>query len=137
MKRKYYLYISLAFVLAVASILFLLYNKGHKSIVNMAPDFVLTASELLEAYSQDERRADDLYLGQILQVTGMVSEVKEDGNGSGVVILDTGSLMESIQCEMDLAFRHGQAAEGQTLSIKGFCAGKIMDIVLNRCVIVE
>jgi hypothetical protein len=137
MTRRQYLLISLAFATAALGMMFYQYSKGHKSIENVKPDFTYAAPEFLDIYNEDEDKANEMFLGKIIQVTGIVNEIKEEAGVGSIIILDSGSLMESIQCEMSQQIAAGSVAKDQSITIKGYCTGKILDIVLNRCVIVE
>ncbi len=119
----------------------------HKNIEQSAAQFVLTSDELHEAYGKNESEAKAQYEGKILQVNGIISSIASPTDTNIVVLLGIESdPMSNISCQMDAAFndRLKGLAAGSTVSIKGICNGAkkddllgSMDVLLNRCVIVQ
>ena len=84
-------------------------------------------------------KANHQYLGKTIQVQGTIAEiVKQQDTLANVMIGDEAS-MHKVSCLLDK--QHigliNQYKAGQQITIKGICTGFLMDIELNRCVIVE
>ena len=113
-----------------------MYFRSHVSVLELQPDYSLSAVELFEKYDTDETEADKLYLGKLIEVVGVINEIDNDPS-SYKLYLDTGDLMSSIQCDFGRAANSENIEIGQTIKVRGFCSGKLIDIVLNKCEIVE
>ena len=120
-------------VLAATVIGYRLYNKPHRSAATETA-IVVNAEKLAGAYEKDETASNKKYLGQVLQVAGTVSDVSVNQQHKTVIIL-TGSDMSGVQCS--LLDETPGVKKGQALIVKGFCAGYLTDVILDRCVIVH
>jgi hypothetical protein len=89
----------------------------------------ITASKLCEDYLENELRADNLYKGKTVQVTGVVSEIKKDYFGNYYVCLE-GARKNYTSYTIDVyvvqsALNRLAAVEpGQTVIFVGKCMGK-------------
>lgn len=124
----------LAFIGAGAA--FFMYNKPHQNIRSAKADFKLTATELFSEYEANEAAANEKYLGKIIEVTGVVQEVKQDEEGRTGVTLEGGGMMFGVICKLDDFSnpKRTEFAEGEQVTFKGECSGMLMDVVLVRCV---
>ncbi|MBP7513873.1 MAG: hypothetical protein KA791_04955 [Flavobacteriales bacterium] len=113
-----------------------MYNAKTPTASERAADVDVDAVALFQAFSQDEVAAGKLYNDKVLQVKGTVREVSSPGNGPVNVLLETGDAMGAVVCEFPpdavLAWQ-----KGQNVTIKGFCAGFMLDVLLQRCAAVE
>lgn len=100
----------------------------------------ITASDLYQAYLDDEVAADELYRDKLLEVTGEVA-VSRNVLGTFYVILGQESLFEvwGIQCAMRDARDPGlyELEKGDEVTIRGYCDGYRVDVVLKECVLKE
>lgn len=128
--------IVLAFVAGVG---LFLYNLPQRAVATEAPAFRLTARELVALYSREEKQANDLYLDQVLEVTGPVGEILTGSSGESTLILREEGEMFGVSCTLDGSQPEvvRQLAQGQTVTVKGLCTGMLMDVVLVRCVLLE
>jgi hypothetical protein len=133
-------------ILAVAggAIGYYLWNKPTAGAEKKKPDFVMTPSQLLADFVEDEVSANAKYLGKVIQISGMIDEIKPDAGLRMQVVLDTGIPMSSISCVMQEhhdVFLKRNLKKGDTVTIKGFCSGAQADalgaeVILDRCAIV-
>lgn len=95
---------------------------------------------LLNEYSDNEIRADALYKGKLVQVTGRVSDTKRDILNSIYVTLGTGRMFEipEVQCffEDDWARAAAQLSKGQTITVRGRVDGLMFNVLMSNCEIV-
>ncbi|MBK7636001.1 MAG: hypothetical protein IPJ13_18270 [Saprospiraceae bacterium] len=108
------------------------YNKGHKETTGAKADFVMGPKDLLEAFDTDETSANQKYLDKIIEIEGIVKAFDSTDSGSSLS-LEAGSEMSAIICEFESAEAVKNISVGQKVKIKGFCTGKLMDVVLVRC----
>ena len=113
------------------------YNKPSRNLAAETADLTITAPELYNQYSENETQANQQYLGKVVQVRGTLQTVNRGENGSLNLILDAGSEMGGVICEIPA----GNVPEGlnlqtgKELTLKGQCTGFLMDVVLVKCVI--
>jgi len=123
----------------VIGLLALLYTfrKSALSVGSKKADVEITAAALLSAFETDEAKANELYLGKIVSVTGFVESVSEDSVGISVYLKEN-EAFAGIICSFDRATDNVTSIDkGNTVEIKGICTGYLMDVVLNRCALVS
>lgn len=116
---------------------FYMYNKPHMNMQSAAADLQVDATSLYSEYESDETSANTKYLGKILEVSGTVRETSTDEEAGTVkVMLDSGSELGGIICELDPLSKHKRTefAVGEQVRMKGKCDGMLMDVVITRCV---
>ena len=92
------------------------------------------------AFNSDEAAANLKYLDKVIAVKGIIADIKIDSStGQASVILDSGDPLSAVTC----SFYNDEIGAVQKLSmgtevvIKGKCTGKLMDVVLNNCSIIQ
>jgi hypothetical protein len=134
------LIILLLLAIAGGGIAYYLWNKAPESAANKKADYTVTPGELLQAFQADEEAANAKYLGKVLEVKGTIAEIIPGEDLEMQVILDTGDIMSRVSCVMEedyQTFLTRKLKAGDTVTLKGFCTGMAMDIVLDRCVVVS
>ena len=96
-------------------------------------EVTVDATDLFNAFSVDEIAAGKLYNDKVVQVNGVVGNVSRSEAGRVRVSLNTGDAMGAVVCEFQSVAE--EPVVGDTVSIKGFCAGFNMDVLLQRCAI--
>jgi len=139
MNKKIIAIIILVAVAAIASyVWFFVYNKSHANFSRTQAEVIISAEDLYQAYVQDEVTASNAYNGKVIEVTGIISSIKEV-DGLINIYLSTSDMMAEISAELDP--QHPFVAEnyevGQEVTIRGECAGYDLDVVFNRCYIVD
>jgi hypothetical protein len=110
-------------------------SSSTSNTANAAPEATLQASELFRAYENNEVSADALYKGKIILVSGLVNDIGKDIIGDPYVTLSTGNSIWTVQC-MFSSKQEGELAalrKGQSVSIKGECNGKLINVLLRKC----
>lgn len=133
--RKFIPYL-LGLLIVCGAAAYYMYNKPHKEAGYIVADFTMTPSDLLADYENDEAAADAAYLDKVIAVQGTVAAVNELEKGASLS-LETGSELSTIMCEFESKDAINNIQPGQQVKVKGFCTGKLMDVVLVRCVIEE
>lgn len=119
---------------------FYLYFKKPADVRTLSANYEMTAAALLDEFNKDETAANLKYLDKIIAVKGKVTEVNLDSiSGQATVILDSGDPMAAVTCSFynDEAVSVKKLNPGTTVEIKGKCTGKLLDVVLNKCSIVN
>ena len=119
------------------------FNRKATSTADLAPAYALTGTQLLEAFQQDEKKANALYLGKVLAVTGMIKSQSSDSAGVQTLVIGDTASLSSVRCIMngDPGLVTGPFSTGTMVTIKGICTGYNADdmglgadVLLNRSV---
>ena len=110
-----------------------MYRKGPELVVTGRPVYSMSAAELFAEYENDEQAADARYLNKVIAVRGKVADVAESDTSGVNVILAAQDPMFGISC----SFREkpDKLSVGDEVTVNGLCSGKLMDVLLIRCVI--
>lgn len=131
------LYIGIALACLGGAIGYYMYNKPHADMSSARPDVTATAATLFSDFEKDEQSANEKYLGKIVRVSGKIAAIQRDNQSTiKSLTLDTGDMMVGVSASLDeVANIHRQSfKEGEAVTLNCVCAGKLMDIELNRCV---
>lgn len=127
--------ISFAIFAAVVTA-FLVYNKPHRSVAEEEAEFTLPASELVEAFSEDESAADSVYSGKVVEIRGMLKD-KMVSDGAAILFIGDTTQMIGVNCflreHQEDAYRALQI--GRQVTVKGICNGLLLDVVLDKCIV--
>lgn len=113
------------------------YNRKPADLSQKKADIALSAPELLKIFTEDETRANTLYLDKVISVKGTVKSVEKNDKGVYIVALSEADMAASISCQFDE--RHNEAAaklkQGDQITVKGMCTGVLIDVVLVQCAV--
>lgn len=113
------------------------FHKPNTNLITVRPDVVLSADSLVALYEADELLADSVCLGKVLEITGQVAEVVANSD-STITVLLTSAGMAQVSCQMSReASEYAHFVSGGEVVVRGSCSGKLMDVVLSNCVLVE
>lgn len=122
-------------VVVTAGIVFLM-DFNPVSLVTPEPATKTTVEELLRAYNENEIRADRMYKGELLAVTGTVESVNHVLGGPYIVLVDPdGKQAGGLHCN----FPRGQAErllhihKGEKVELVCTGAGKMFHVILDAC----
>lgn len=118
------------------------YNEYHRKPLDVAEaksDLSVTANELIQTFEKNESAANDLFLGKIIDVKGTVIEVNNQGDTLVNVFLGTANKTGKVSCLIDETNTKEalKIAPGSVQTIRGVCTGYLMDVELNRCVVIQ
>lgn len=95
------------------------------------PDLKISATELLEAFEQDEAKGNEMYLGKLIQVSGTIAEMEMDQQGRLTLMLREpnafGGVLVTLEEGHEKIFDVGEKVE-----IVGECNGFLFDVVINN-----
>jgi len=113
-----------------------LFNKKPVDVREHQPDFEISAAELVKEFSDHEEAASKKYIDRILIVRG---QIKESDITSSTLFLNGSDPLASITCSFypDEIDRLKRLNPGDTVYVKGKCTGKLIDIVMNNCSIIN
>ena len=131
---------SILFVIVLLGVIGIyIFFKPEKSLLNLKPNYKLTAIELFNEYSSNEEAANTKFLGKIIQVTGTIHEINLEDSIRTTVILETEDMFSGVTCVLNdrYASQQKEILIGSEVTIKGECSGKLIDVVLNNCVLID
>ena len=137
---KKILLIILALGLVGGAVGFYMYQKPHKDMAKEKAQHTLSAMQLIGAFGQNEAEATTKFSGQIVEVSGTISAIVPGDDKTIQIMLSSEDPMSSVSCNMQddrdkiLATK---VKKGDQIVIKGQCSGYLMDVVMDRCVIVN
>jgi hypothetical protein len=133
MKRRKLLGYGLVGALIIGSVFaYFMYNQPHRSAAKEM-GLAVNSTQLCADYEADEAIADKKYIGQLLEVSGVITEITVNQQSHSVIML-AGSNLSSVQCS--LLTNETDLKTGELVVIKGFCTGYLLpDVKLDRCVI--
>lgn len=133
MKRSSVLFIIISLLALGIVIIWFYINQPVEKVENVQ-GIKISATTLANAYTENEKAANAQYISKALEVTGIVAEVSKNQDGKTVVLLESNDPMSGVQCTMREAKKI--PAVGERISIKGFCNGYTMVVLLSDCVFI-
>lgn len=128
-KRKIYkvvLILTVVGVLSGAGIAYNMFNQPHRNIQNADVDYKISVSELVSEYLNDSQSANNKYLSEdgeskILNVNGIIKEIRNDLKGQTVIILKSDNSVAGVNATLDTANKVNMEGLtiGKNISIKG------------------
>ena len=110
--------------------------RGHDDMAKAKPDITIKAEELIKLYEEDEKNADNLFLGKILEIKGVVSLI-ESTDEEATITMEVDGYMGGIAFELTNPEEADELNEEEYHVLKGKCSGKLTDVVISRSVVVE
>ena len=127
------LFIGIVIVGSVA-VGFVVFNKPHRSVEDEEA-IVITAVKLFLAYETNEIEANQKYLDNVIEVTGVVAEILKNQSDQSVVVLATDNPMFGVTCTTaeDIENIH----VGMVVTMKGICTGYLSDVVITNGIVAQ
>ena len=115
------------------------YNRKPADLGVVKPLASTDAGSLMELYSTDEQRANAMYLGKPIDVTGVIAEINNQQDTLINVMLGNPADMHKVSCLLDQqnGLKIKQFKTGDKITLRGICTGYLMDVELNRCVVIR
>ena len=110
-------------------------ESTERQVANQTPDLTVSAVRLYADYDSNEVAADQKYKGKTLLVSGTVNDIGKDIMGTMYVTLVGHGVIGQVQC----FFAKSHAGElaglskGMSVSVKGRCDGKMMNVMMKGC----
>lgn len=136
---KFILYAIVAILLLGGIAWFAFLNVPKASSQGKTAEFTVPAAELFQAFEADETASNAKYIGKIIDVSGTIEEITTDEQGAPVVLLAGGGDFGGVLCTLESSQAEKIKAKsfGDQITIKGVCTGMLMEVVVNKGVIVE
>jgi len=125
-------------IVTVVIFALIIYNKPHRNIEDVKPDFTVNANDLLRAFEANSTDAESIYFNKVVEVNGVIkSKSKTDVNRS--VIVGDAENFFGINCSFNLGEKEriDEIKTGSPIVVKGECKGYLDDVILVNCFLVE
>jgi hypothetical protein len=113
---------------------YFMWNKPQRNVEN-EKGIVVTAAQLVKDYQTSETEANKKYLDKAIQVTGTVSDTKNNQEGNSTITLASDDVFTGVFCTLKQSTTNLNS--GATVTIKGICSGMLTDVRLREAVIVK
>jgi len=133
---KYILIILFLAGITAAIIGLSLYFKKHKDLASTKPDYVISAVDLQKEFEDNEKTASEKYINKIIEVNGTISSISSADSNNINLSLKTGSDLSSVICTFATT-GPSKFTPGEDVTIRGECAGFLMDVLLNNCALIN
>lgn len=101
-------------------------------------DISITAPALADSFDHGEGHADSLYLYKTLSVSGLLERLFKNGSGRYVATLaGHGPGRTAVDCLLDSLYISDNInlKTGDSITIRGRCSGRSLNILLTECII--
>jgi uncharacterized protein YpmB len=113
---------------------FVVFNKPHRS-VEGEEAIVITADKLFLAYETNEIDANQKYLDNVLEVTGVVTEILKNQSDQSVIVLAADNPLFGVTCTTAEEIKNIHV--GMVVTMKGICTGYLSDVVITNGIVVQ
>lgn len=138
--KKILISVILLALLAGAYGWFFIYNKAHTDYSQEEPMAILSPEECFQAFANQEERSRK-WLGQVLQIEGMASQIEENDSLQIIVFVVNEEGMfgpEGIRCSLRNDVNIQQTMLSSNIKVKGYCTGfNESDVILEQAVIIN
>ncbi|MCP9750993.1 OB-fold putative lipoprotein [Ferruginibacter sp. HRS2-29] len=137
--KKYVLPVVVILAAAGALYAYREYNRKPADLTNIAPQEITDVPSMVNMYDSNEVKANEKFLGKTVEVKGVVSDVINLQDTLLTVMLGSKEEMHRVSCLLDKEqiVNLKKCVVGQQATIKGICTGFLLDVEMNRCVILS
>jgi len=138
-KKKYGWLILLAIVIIAGLYAYREYNRKPADLSTVDSQIKISADSLVIKFEKDEQKANLLYLGKPIEVTGLIAEINNQLDTLVTIALGKKEDMHKVSCLLDANHTNEikRYKVGDNIMLRGICNGYLLDVELNRCVIIK
>jgi len=145
-RPKYVISIFFLVVLVAGSLISGLFCRSRAGAAAMGADgssmlsdgSSVKAADLSSSFDSNEVLSDSLYLYKVLSVRGAVQKIVRRESGNYVISLDgRGPGRAVVDCHLDSVYnaRYLSLRNGDSVTLRGTCAGRLLNVILMQCII--
>ena len=138
--KKRYIWIALLILLLlVGAYAYRVYNRRPADLADIQATARVAADSLVLTFEKDESNANTIYLGKPIEVSGRIVEITNQQDTLVNVVLGSKESLHRVSCLMSTnQVKTVQPYKpGDIITLRGICNGFLMDVELNRCVVVK
>ena len=100
-------------------------------------DIEVSARKLYADYQANEIAADETYKGKILQVSGTIRDIGNDLLDNAYITIAGDQYFGDVQCFIADKSVVAKLRKGARITVKGECDGLLMNVILQRTIVVD
>ena len=100
-------------------------------------DIEVSARKLFADYQANEIAADETYNGKILQVSGTIRDIGNDLLDNAYISIAGDQYFGDVQCFIADKAVVSKLRKGSFVTVKGECDGLLMNVILQRTIVVD
>jgi hypothetical protein len=134
MRKKYFFGIGILLICLAGWGLYVI-DKPHRNVEGEDAVASLTATDLYKEFSMNETKANQKWLGKVVEVKGQISSVSEAGKYISVSLVaasDGGVNCSVLKSDFPA---DKKLNKGDSVTVKGKCTGFLMDVNLADCIV--
>ncbi len=114
------------------------YSKPTPSANELKTDFSFSAKDFYQEFDTNEEVATQKYQNKVIEVEGNVDSTFSNDQGGKIILINSEGGMGNIIFELDTSINLSKTyTKGDRLKLKGICSGKLIDVVLNRSIVIK
>jgi hypothetical protein len=129
-RKKIILFAGVLVCLLAGGTGYYLFNKPRTSAAETNTDDSVTARELYSTFARDESMANKLYVNKVLEVSGTVMQIDQNGQEVTVLLSAGKSDAGGVNCSLSSNTAADLPKNGESIRVKGLCTGFLMDVSL-------
>jgi hypothetical protein len=129
MQKKWIFFAGIVLLFLAAGWGYYMYQKPRAGVASVKSAYSLSAEELYQDFVQDEAAATEKYTGKVIEVSGVVSDVQAMDSAM-IVLLSAGNEAGGVNCSFSRNEQKAIPQKGERITVKGRCAGFLMDVNL-------
>ena len=133
-KLKVFIIAVLVLIVAGSAVAYFAWNKPQRNVED-EKGIEVTAAQLVKEYQANEAEANKKYLDKAIQVTGTISDIKNNQDGNSTITLASDDAFTGVFCTLKQTTT--TVNNGAAVTIKGICSGMLTDVRLKEAVIVK
>ncbi len=101
-------------------------------------DIFVSPDSLTASFDRNEALSDSLYLNKVLSVRGSITKILKRESGNYIITLGDEMPGKSVvDCNLDTIYNHQLLSlkNGDSVTIRGTCAGRLQNVILMQCII--
>lgn len=139
--KKRRLVLALLFVVGIMAGYFV-YQKFLSTSPGMAKQEAVAQVAAVDLYAQfeeDEAAANERYLNQVIEVSGVIAEMEQPADANAVITLETNGF-GLVKCTLEPGWDNeflASLSAGDQITLKGECIGLLLDLLINNAIIIQ
>ncbi len=108
----------------------------YRDISKVSTDVEISSKELVSSYLLNEKSANSVYRGKVVEVDGIIKDITFLNNRNTIIMFGSNK-HSNVICDMqsDQEELVKKLKKGQKIRIKGVCKGYLKDAILLHCIL--
>lgn len=114
-------------------------SLGDEAKSNAKDYMTVDYKQLYKDYEENAIKADGKYKDKLIQITGKVDDIFREVMGHPYVTFSVDKYFQHVQAvfSKDEESKVAELKKGQTITVRGRCKGKTMNVLIDDCIIIK